>query len=119
MKRQNENTEKLFSYGTLRYERVQISTFGRKLNGVPDTLLGYRLSKVQITDPDVIAKSGETVHSVILHTGNLKDKIPGIVFDISPQELEFADKYEVSDYKRIKVDLASGLPAWVYVAANS
>lgn len=27
----NVNTENLFSYGTLRYENVQVTTFGRKL----------------------------------------------------------------------------------------
>ena len=33
------------------------------------------------------------------------------------QELAAADAYEVSDYKRVRVALASGLTAWVYVQA--
>lgn len=39
---------KLFSYGTLQYESVQLSTFGRKLSGAADSLLGYKLEKIKI-----------------------------------------------------------------------
>jgi hypothetical protein len=39
------------------------------------------------------------------------------VFRITPEELAAADRYEVSDYKRIEVTLKSGLVAWVYVKA--
>lgn len=46
----------LFSYGTLRQSDVQLATFGRLLDGTPDTLVGYRLGKIEITDLDVIAK---------------------------------------------------------------
>lgn len=112
-------TENLFSYGTLRYEKVQIATFGRKLSGQPDSLPGYSLEKLKITDPDVIAKSGEEFHSIIHHSGDPKDQIPGIVFKISPKELIEADKYEVADYKRIQVQLLSGITAWVYVSIQS
>ena len=60
-------TENLFSYGTLRYENVQLATFGRKLAGQPDNLPGYFLEKLKITDSEVIAKSGEDTHSIIQH----------------------------------------------------
>ncbi|MBS0625162.1 MAG: gamma-glutamylcyclotransferase [Verrucomicrobia bacterium] len=109
-------TENLFSYGTLRYEKVQMTTFGRKLAGHPDSLPGYYLKKVKITDPEVIAKSGEDVHSIIHFSGDPKDQIPGMVFQISKEELERADQYEVDDYKRVQVKLLSGISAWVYVA---
>lgn len=112
-------TEKLFSYGTLRYENVQLSTFGRKLQGVEDDLVGYRLEKVEILDPHVIALSGESVHSILVHTGDTNDKVSGVVFDITSSELEQADEYEVSDYKRVQVQLRSGTKAWVYVSKNA
>jgi gamma-glutamylcyclotransferase (GGCT)/AIG2-like uncharacterized protein YtfP len=112
-------TESLFSYGTLRYENVQLTTFGRKLAGQADSLPEYYLKKVQITDPEVIAKSGENIHSIIHFSGNPQDQIPGMVFKISLKELEQADKYEVADYKRIRVRLLSGTSAWVYVSINS
>lgn len=115
----NDCTESLFSYGTLRYENVQLTTFGRKLTGLADSLPGYYLKKVQIKDSEVIAKSGEDVHSIIHFSGNPQDQIPGMVFKISQGELEQADKYEVADYKRIQVKLLSGMSAWVYVSINS
>ena len=31
----------LFSYGTLQHEEVQLSTFGRKLAGEKDLIVGY------------------------------------------------------------------------------
>ena len=110
-------TEKLFSYGTLRYESVQLATFGRKLKGNPDILRGFSLTMVTIKDPDVIAKSGEAAHPIITFTGNTNDQVAGYVFDISHDELAQADSYEVADYKRISVQLKSGLNAWVYVNA--
>ena len=41
-----------------------------------------------------------------------------MVFKVSQKELEEADKYEVADYKRVSVQLASGIKAWVYVHAD-
>ena len=43
----------LFSYGTLQHEDVQLSTFGRKLDGEKDLLLGYEPSLVKISDAAV------------------------------------------------------------------
>ncbi len=108
--------ENLFSYGTLRYEKVQIATFGRKLVGNEDRLPLYRMEKLKITDPDVIAKSGEDVHSIIKFSGDSLDSVPGMVFKVTSEELRQADAYEVADYKRVKVKLHSGISAWVYVS---
>jgi gamma-glutamylcyclotransferase (GGCT)/AIG2-like uncharacterized protein YtfP len=49
--------------------------------------------------------------------GAQSDQIAGTVFEITSEELAAADRYEVSDYKRIAVTLASGRTAWVYVKA--
>lgn len=119
MSTNNLTTEKLFSYGTLRYEAVQLANFGRKLNGIADALVGYRLSTIQIKDPTVVATSGEAVHPILTYTGNKTDEVTGMVFDITSNELQQADKYEVADYKRIRVQLRSGIDAWVYVSANT
>jgi hypothetical protein len=114
-----KTTENLFSYGTLKYEKVQLATFGRKLNGQEDSLPYYRLEKVRITDPNVIATSGEDVHSIIHFSGHPDDQVPGMVFQVSLEELQAADTYEVADYKRVQVKLSSGHSAWVYVSVNS
>ncbi|STY29269.1 AIG2-like family [Legionella wadsworthii] len=113
------NTEKLFSYGTLQYEAVQLSNFGRKLKGSSDRLPGFTMSRIKIKDLNVVATSGEEEHPVIVYTEKDKDNIEGVVFDITSEELKKADTYEVSDYKRIKVKLASGVFAWVYVHVES
>lgn len=112
------HTERLFSYGTLRYEKVQIANFGRKLEGQEDTLHGFKLSQVEIKNSDVVATSGDNFHPIISYTGNPSDWVSGIVFAISKEELVQADKYEVSEYKRVNVILKSGINAWVYINAQ-
>ncbi len=109
--------EWLFSYGTLQQEEVQRSTFGRLLEGHADSLPGFRLTLVRITDPSVLAKSGRDMHPIAAPSGDVADEVFGAVFQVTPAELARADLYEVDDYKRIEVTLKSGLNAWIYVAA--
>lgn len=106
---------KLFSYGTLQKEQVQIETFGRLLKGEKDTLLGYNLNMVEITDPEVLRKSGQKFHPIIDFTGNLNDKVEGVLFEVTEDEILNADKYEVNDYKRINVEFQSGKKGFIYV----
>jgi gamma-glutamylcyclotransferase (GGCT)/AIG2-like uncharacterized protein YtfP len=108
---------KLFSYGTLQQENVQIETFGRRLEGQADALPGFRREMVRITDPEVIAASGSDQHPIVAASGDAADEVAGTVFDVTDQELASADDYEVDDYKRVAVRLRSGLDAWVYVKA--
>jgi hypothetical protein len=109
---------KLFSYGTLQQEDVQLATFGRRLSGVSDALVGYRQSVVAIQDPEVVRTSGKTHHPIVAFTGKREDCAPGTVFEITDAELAHADAYEVAAYVRVKAPLASGLEAWVYVDAR-
>jgi predicted alpha/beta hydrolase family esterase len=111
-------TEYLFSYGTLQQDNVQLATFGRLLDGSVDSLPGYMLSMLEITDPEVITTSGLRFHPVVTKSGDPGSKVPGMVFKITPDELLAADRYEVSDYERISVRLQSGIEAWVYVKAT-
>lgn len=108
----------LFSYGTLRQENVQLATFGRLLEGRPDSLAGFALSPMTITDPHVIATSGADVHTIARPSGNPEDRIPGIVFTLAPAEIEAADRYEAGPIERIRVVLDSGAEAFVYVASS-
>ncbi len=96
-------------------KKVQLETFGRLLQGQPDGLVGYRLSSVEITDPKVLAASGEAIHPMLVWTGDLNDQVEGMVFQVSQAELQQADAYEVSDYRRVEAVLRSGDQAWVYV----
>lgn len=118
MSDKNMYSEKLFSYGTLRYEAVQLSTFGRRLNGAPAIINGYQLSQLKINDPSVVAMSGEDVHPILIETKNINDQVNGVVFDVSLQEVEMADQYEVEEYQRVCMTLDSGVDAWVYVVRS-
>ncbi|WP_395681942.1 gamma-glutamylcyclotransferase family protein [Inquilinus sp.] len=106
----------LFSYGTLQQENVQLSSFGRRLEGTPDAMPGWRQGEIEITDPEVIRASGKRFHPIV-EPGDTADSVAGTVFRITEAELAAADTYEVSDYKRIQVRLRSGQEAWVYVRA--
>jgi hypothetical protein len=107
----------LFSYGTLQQDNVQLSSFGRLLSGRPDTMPGFKTEMVEITDPDVIATSGEKFHPIVVPSSDPADLVSGTVFKITAEELAAADAYEVSDYKRIETILASGTRAWFYIKA--
>ena len=106
--------EKLFSYGTLQLEQVQLETFGRKLEGRKDQLVGYVLGEVEITDPHVVAASGERFHPILRYTGQSADRVAGTVFEITSQELAQSDEYEVDEYQRIEARLLSGITCWIY-----
>lgn len=110
--------QKLFSYGTLQLEKVQLDTFGRKLTGVDDVLSRYKLDQIKIKDQEVLASSGVEYHPILKFTGNEKDLIEGVIFEITTEELEQADEYEAEDYKRVLETFKSGQQAWVYVSAN-
>ena len=108
-------TELLFSYGTLRQRDVQLTTFGRELDGRDDAIVGYELDHVTITDPHVIATSGSDRHPILRPTDRSGAQIEGTVFEIGAADLSAADEYEVDDYRRVLVPLRSGGQAWVYV----
>jgi gamma-glutamylcyclotransferase (GGCT)/AIG2-like uncharacterized protein YtfP len=94
---------------------VQLTTFGRELDGRPDAIVGFELDRATITDPHVIATSGSDRHPVLKPTESQDAAVEGTVFTISATELAAADEYEVDDYTRVAVPLWSGRQAWVYV----
>lgn len=115
MQRAEKEFENLFSYGTLREDEVQLATFGRKLEGTPDALPGYRLVMIRIEDQDFVAKSGTADHRNVQFTGSASDYIEGIAFRVTKEELEQADAYEPVGYRRVLVRLKSGINAWLYL----
>ncbi len=109
----------LFSYGTLQQEDVQLATFGRRLEGIPDTLPGFEPAFVQIPDPEVAAALGKTHHANAHYTGKAESHVPGTVFEVTDAELANVDEYEAPfAYRRVWARLASGAEAWVYVHAT-
>jgi len=110
-----EPSVRLFSYGTLQQPEVQLANYGRRLDGEPDALIGYRLVPLEIDDPDVVRISGKAVHTIACASGNPNDRIPGVAYLLTEAELEATDAYETDAYSRTEVKLASGRTALVYV----
>jgi len=106
----------LFSYGTLQKEQVQLETFGRILKGKKDFLSGYRIRMLEITDPEVLRKSGEKYHPMLEFSGNHDDEVEGVLLEVTEEEILQADAYEVDDYKRIEITFKSGNNGFIYVA---
>ena len=113
-----EHTERLFAYGTLQLEAVQLATLGRRLAGTSDAMAGYELVPLAIQDKAVVARSGKAVHTMARFTGRDTDVVAGTVFAVSADEIQSADTYEVAAVRRIAVVLQSGTRAWVYVDAR-
>lgn len=111
-------TVRLFAYGTLQQREVQLANYGRPLDGIPDTLGGYRLEPLTITDPEVVRLSGKSVHQIARHSGDPADRIQGVVFELTEAELAATDAYEIDVYGRVEVTLESGTPAFVYVGPS-
>jgi hypothetical protein len=110
----------LFSYGTLQEERVQLSTFGRRLSGAPDALPGFERSTVKVEDARFVASSGRAEHANVVATGRDDSRVAGTVFEVTDAELAAADRYEApAAYVRRQVRLESGREAWLYVHAST
>ena len=108
-------TERLFSYGTLLLPQVQLDVFGRRVESTDDVLTGYHVQQADIEDTRVVMLSGLATHPVLRRTGSRSDKVTGQVLELTLDELDAADEYEVSLYTRVAVVLQSGRDAWVYV----
>ena len=109
----------LFSYGTLQQKQVQLANFGRELTGSKDSLQGYVVGEIEITDERVLRESGKAIHPILRFSGDPQHEVPGTVFEITEQELAQADDYEVDDYVRVAAVLKSGKTAWIYAARHT
>jgi hypothetical protein len=112
---ESAETEHLFSYGSLQAEAVQLATFGRRLEGRSDSLVGYRIALIPIADPNFVNINGDAHHRNLEFTGIASDLVEGVVFTVTRKELEQADAYEPADYRRVLARLSSGTDAWVYL----
>lgn len=110
-------THHVFAYGTLQLPDVQTSLFDRVVPTIDDSLPGFHLEWLQITDPEVIATSGSDWHP-LLRRGEASDVVEGAYLVLDDVELAAADSYEVDDYVRVGVTLSSGVDAWVYLSRD-
>lgn len=105
----------LFSYGTLQKEQVQMETFGRILRGEKDCLAGYEVSMLQITDAEVLRKSNQKYHPILQFSADENNRVEGILYELTDEEIMRADEYEVDDYKRVEAIFTSGKKGFIYV----
>ena len=87
----------LFACGDFQQAAVQERVFGRQLAGKPDTLVGF------CREP------------FVRPSGVSDDRVDGIVFQVTDDDLAAADTYEPPNYRRLRVKTASGLHAWAYL----
>ena len=85
----------LFSYGTLQQTDVQMSNFRALLAGESDTMTGHEQTMVEMTDPEVIQKSGRRFHPIVRESLDPTARVEGQVFEMTGAELAAADAYEV------------------------
>ena len=105
----------LFSYGSLQSESVQQAIFGRPLKAQPDEVIGVEPAVVRVDDP-----AGRATTHLNLTFGGRDRRMKGMVFEVSEADLAAADRYEATaGYVRVRVTLASGRDAWVYVDGRS
>ncbi|MEX0361440.1 gamma-glutamylcyclotransferase family protein [Flagellimonas sp.] len=97
--------EYLFTYGTLQDLQVQQYIFGRTLTGKSDFLPGFKKMENAVYDR----------YPLVIQSGNPKDTVQGMVYEVTPLDLTKSDIYETSAYIREKVVLESGIEAWLYV----
>lgn len=98
--------EALFTYGTLMSASVRRSLLRRDVAATPAVLPGWKKDRIRI---------GGTVYPAIVP--GLSGAVPGLVFEVSPEELIELDAYETEAYHRKKITLQDGRSAWVYVRA--
>ena len=106
----------LFSYGTLRDEKVQLALFGRTLVGRKDQLLGFEQALIRVQDPRFASTSGKSDHAIVRVSRNSQARVEGTAFEVTEAELRCADEYEPVEYRRVVATLASGRRAWVYAS---
>lgn len=78
-------------------------------------MIGFIVTALESADPEVIRISGGLRHPIRPDTGSPRHRAPGTVFELTTAELSQADAYEVAEYQRVEVFLASGGKAWVDV----
>ncbi|MCM8569456.1 gamma-glutamylcyclotransferase [Gramella jeungdoensis] len=105
--------EHLFVYGTLQDKRIQQKLFGRSVDGKDDLLSGYEKYRIRIPD-----NPSGIFYPAIKSSADQKNIVQGTLLQLDREELIKADRYEGNSYLRKKLNLESGITAWVYVAKS-
>lgn len=107
--------QRLFLYGSWLQSNMQIEVFGRVLQGVDDTLIGYKLEHLKHTVKSTNGNDHETCFSVAIKSTVNSDRLDGKIFEITTEELYLTNKGGLEDCARVTLPLESGIRAWVYL----
>ena len=89
-----QRDQRLFSYGTLRQENVQLTLFGRRLGASRISLPATRFPPSRSRILKLSDRAGLETHPIRVAAGNPALEVAGTVFLLSAAELEAADDYE-------------------------
>lgn len=94
-----------FFCGPLQDKAQQLANSGRALQGHQEAMLGHQQGWVQITDPEVLAATGKPITRSCVRGRRTARRLPARCSVSLPRNW------------RLRVTLASGIQAWVYVSA--
>lgn len=113
--KEKQKKQLLFSYGTLQLKNVQLKIYGRELTGTNDTLTGYKIENLQVTDKSILDENNQNFQPIAVQTNSEKDQISGKIFEITTEELFKTDLCKTDNCKRVSKTFESGIKAWVYI----
>lgn len=96
----NSSEKFLFACGDFQQAEVQERVFGHRLHGKRDALVGF--CREPFVQPSKVAD----------------ERVEGMVFEVTDADLAAADTHEPPNYRRSRVETASGLRALVYLRQN-
>ena len=109
----------IFNYDASKSNDIRLHNNSNKHNGTKDTLSGYKLHDLNIGKLTSIEQNEVRNQSIAMKSTDHSNKIEGLVFEITGDELIQIDKSKVYDSKRVMETTDLGAEVWVYVAQNS
>ncbi len=102
--------ERLFAYGTLQVPRVMAAVTGRRFEGLPAALEGYRRRRVRDADYPGILPDPSDRTTGTLYSG------------LGPEDLDLLDRFEGDLYRRRRIRAVTGdgreWDCWAYVVRD-
>ena len=98
---------KIFSYGTLWKEDIQLSVFGRTFDVDQD--MDY------INGWDIIKVKMDGVYYNVAVEGDMSCVVMGAIVNVPDEFIKLVDKYEGREYKRIDIKTMTGTDCQIYV----
>ncbi|WP_008635974.1 AAA family ATPase [Bizionia argentinensis] len=109
----------VFAYNNLKSNDTQTKYYGRLLKSTHDTIIGYKLNELVPENSSKDESNQINLQQIAVKSKEKSDRIEGVVFEITGEELIQTDRYEAYNCKRVLETTQSGTDVWIYVAHNS